>query len=72
MDTADHVFVLEEGTEIGGVGSYIRQQYYTRTAMIHTIGIPDRFIDHGKNSELHAEVGLSESAIQDRIVSVLA
>jgi deoxyxylulose-5-phosphate synthase len=40
--------------------------------MIHTIGIPDRFIDHGKNSELHAEVGLSESAIQDRIVSVLA
>ncbi|MDA0944930.1 MAG: 1-deoxy-D-xylulose-5-phosphate synthase [bacterium] len=72
MDTADHVFVLEEGTEIGGVGSYIRQQYYTRTAMIHTIGIPDRFIDHGKNSELHADVGLSESAIHDRIVSVLA
>ncbi len=71
IDAAKHVFVLEEGTEIGGVGNYIRHHYYTHNSAIHTVGIPDRFVDHGKNSELYASVGLSESAIEARILSVL-
>lgn len=59
------IITVEENSVLGGFGSGVNEvasKYgYKGDILIH--GIPDRFIDHGKPEELHAEIGLDAKGI---------
>lgn len=63
------VVVVEENAEIGGFGSYLRQILDARGMKpdFLEIGIPDRFITHGKRPLLFEEIGLTPPQMADRI-----
>ena len=63
------VVTLEENTVMGGAGSavneYLVQENYS-TPIIN-LGLPDRFLEHGKVPDMLAEVGLDSDAIATAI-----
>jgi len=65
FDRFKHIITIEDNTIIGGFGSAVSEfasQYgYKNDVLLH--GIPDRFINHGKPEELHAELKLSPEGI---------
>ncbi|WP_338551829.1 1-deoxy-D-xylulose-5-phosphate synthase [Paenibacillus sp. KS-LC4] len=61
-----NIIVLEEGAELGGLGSAILEFYSLRGIYglpIRIVGIPDQFIEHGSIKEQRAEVGLTGERI---------
>lgn len=61
----DRIITVEDGTVVGGLGSAILefQADYAYHSKIHRLGIPDRFISHGKAAELHKECGYDVEGI---------
>ncbi len=60
------VVTVEEGALAGGFGSAVLEaacQHGWDTRIMRTIGIPDRFIEHGDRGELFAELGLDPAGI---------
>jgi 1-deoxy-D-xylulose-5-phosphate synthase len=60
------VVTVEEGTLMGGFGSAVLEaacQHGWDTRIMRTIGIPDRFIEHGDRNELFRELGLDPEGI---------
>ena len=61
----DNIITIEDGTIVGGLGSAILEfqadHGYTNT--IRRLGIPDRFVSHGKQEELHKECGYDTTGI---------
>jgi 1-deoxy-D-xylulose-5-phosphate synthase len=60
------VVSLEEGALAGGYGSAVLEaacEHGWDTRIFRTIGIPDRFIEHGDRNELLASVGLDAPSI---------
>ncbi|WP_166268536.1 1-deoxy-D-xylulose-5-phosphate synthase [Marinobacter caseinilyticus] len=60
---------LEENAIAGGAGSAVAEYLNAEgiTQPILNLGLPDRFVDHGKHSELLAECGLDANGIQTSI-----
>ena len=60
-----HIITVEDNTIIGGFGSAVSEfasQYgYKNDLLLH--GLPDRFIEHGKPEELHADLKLDPEGI---------
>lgn len=59
------IVTVEDGTVVGGLGSAV-SEFLTRhgyTVPVVKLGIPDRFVEHGKPSELQAECGFDEEGI---------
>lgn len=59
------VITVEDGCLMGGFGSAVLEfaadhQYHVP---IKRLGIPDRFVDHGEQAELHKECGYDKEAI---------
>ena len=63
------IVTLEENTVMGGAGSavneYLVQENYS--IPILNLGLPDRFLEHGKVPDMLAEVGLDSDAIATSI-----
>jgi 1-deoxy-D-xylulose-5-phosphate synthase len=63
------VVTLEENTVMGGAGSavneYLVQENYSTPIL--NLGLPDRFLEHGKVPDMLAEVGLDSDAIATSI-----
>lgn len=61
----DRIITVEDGTVVGGLGSAILefQADHAYHSKIHRLGIPDRFISHGKAAELHKECGYDVEGI---------
>lgn len=61
----DRIITVEDGTVVGGLGSAILefQADHAYHSKIHRLGIPDRFISHGKPAELHKECGYDVEGI---------
>jgi len=64
-----HVITVEDGAIVGGLGSAVMEfmnenQYFPR---IKRLGIPDRFIEHGTQQELHKECGYDAQGIIDTV-----
>lgn len=63
------IVTLEENTVMGGAGSavneYLIQENYS--IPILNLGLPDRFLEHGKVPDMLAEVGLDSDAIATAI-----
>ena len=61
----DKIITIEDGIIRGGVGQSVAA-YLTRKgckARVVNLGIDDRFVEHGKPSELYAECGYDEEAL---------
>mgnify|MGYP003149853480 FL=1 len=69
VNAHDLVVTLEENAIAGGAGSAVTE-FLNRegiaTAVLQ-LGLPDRYVDHGKHGELLAEVGLDAAGIEASI-----
>jgi 1-deoxy-D-xylulose-5-phosphate synthase len=69
----DKIFVVEENAIKGGVGSAILE-YAAKVqakAGIELIGLPDEFIDHGTQTELHKMLKIDPKGISEKIITEL-
>ena len=68
-----HIITIEDGTIVGGLGSAILEfasdNNYHPT--IKRLGIPDRFVDHGTQSELLRECEYDKAGIVKAIKAIL-
>jgi len=69
----DLLVTLEENAIAGGAGSAVTEFLNGRevTLPVMQLGLPDRFVDHGKPEELLKECGLDADSIRDAIASRL-
>jgi 1-deoxy-D-xylulose-5-phosphate synthase len=61
-DEGMKLITLEEGARMGGFGSAVLEFYsvhHRHDVPVHTIGIPDYFVEHGSVKEQRAETGLT-------------
>ena len=62
-----NVVIVEENALMGGFGSavleFLCEKGYTKELKIKRIGIPDRFIEHGRPEELRKLIGLDKENI---------
>jgi len=64
------IITIEDGVLAGGFGSAILefiQEHNYKNTQIKRLGVPDNFIEHGKVSELHAQVGIDFKTIKKEI-----
>jgi 1-deoxy-D-xylulose-5-phosphate synthase len=65
---------VEEGVLQGGFGSAVWEELNDagiKAPPIIRIGLPDRYVTHGKPALLHSEVGFTGKAIAQRIEAAL-
>jgi 1-deoxy-D-xylulose-5-phosphate synthase len=74
----DLVVTIEENVLIGGFGSAVLEHLEDAFAerpgergRVLRIGLPDRYVTHGKPSLLRAEVGLTGESVAERVLSAL-
>ncbi len=68
------VVTLEEGSLVGGFGDAVMELFEKKEGAVprvRTLGIPDRFIEHGNRASLLDKLGLSASKIAEEIVKIL-
>jgi 1-deoxy-D-xylulose-5-phosphate synthase len=65
LTTFDKVITVEDGTIVGGLGSAVLEFQADNgyKSSIRRLGIPDRFISHGKQEDLHHECGYDTAGI---------
>jgi 1-deoxy-D-xylulose-5-phosphate synthase len=65
MKKFNKIITIEDGTIVGGLGSALLefQSDHGYKNEIRRLGVPDAFISHGKQSELHAECGYDVEGI---------
>ena len=72
---ADHLLLvsIEENVLIGGAGSEVARVLEDAGKPVNflRIGLPDRFVDHGEQQRLLAEIGLDKDGILRKIHSAL-
>jgi 1-deoxy-D-xylulose-5-phosphate synthase len=67
----DVVVTVEDGVVVGGVGDAIARQLRARgsSARLVTMGLPRRFVPHGRRAEILAEAGLDAPGIAAAVLS---
>jgi 1-deoxy-D-xylulose-5-phosphate synthase len=74
---AEHelIVTVEENVLSGGFGSAVVEELSDREALGETrvlrLGLPDRFVTHGKPALLREEVGLTPSSVAERVAEAL-
>ncbi len=61
-----HMIVLEEGAELGGLGSSVLEFYSLKGIYglsVRIIGVPDVFVEHGTIKEQRKEIGLTAERV---------
>ena len=69
-ESHDLLVTVEEGVLQGGFGSAIWEELNNAglgTTPIMRVGLPDRYVTHGKPALLHREVGFTGKAIAERV-----
>jgi 1-deoxy-D-xylulose-5-phosphate synthase len=70
----DLLVTVEEGVLQGGFGSAV-WEHFNETGhpapRILRVGLPDRYVTHGKPALLHAEVGFTGKAIAERVAAAI-
>lgn len=69
----EKIATLEESTIVGGFGSgvieyFAEKNYHNK---ILRIGLPDKFVDHGTQEELHKLLGIDPDGIVSKVKSLL-
>ncbi len=67
------IITLEDGSLCGGVGSAILEFFNDNgySVQVRRLGVPDRFIQHGKVSQLMKECCYDENSIEEAINNIL-
>jgi 1-deoxy-D-xylulose-5-phosphate synthase len=70
----DLLVTIEEGVLAGGFGSAVWETLNETgtTARILRVGLPDRYVTHGKPALLHEEVGFTGKRIAERIAAAIS
>jgi 1-deoxy-D-xylulose-5-phosphate synthase len=70
----DLLVTVEEGVLAGGFGSAVWEALSETgaTPRILRVGLPDRYVTHGKPALLHEEVGFTPERIADRIAAAIS
>ncbi len=71
----DLLVTVEEGVLAGGFGSAVWEtlnEAGTAPSRILRVGLPDRYVTHGKPALLHKEVGFTGERIADRIRAAIS
>jgi len=81
LDDFSHVWVIEEGTSIGGVASAMmeaiaqakerRNKQQDNRLRVHSISVGDIFPDHGEIPELRQKFGLDAHGIAQQVIDVM-
>lgn len=68
------IITVEDGTVVGGFGSAILEfmSDHGYEAKIKRLGVPDKFIEQGKNEELHHECGFDAEGIVRAVKSMMS
>ncbi len=69
----DEVITVEDGVITGGFGSAVTEFFNEHRYPVHVtrLGVPDRFIQHGKQEELYRECGFDTEGIVRTVRKVL-
>ncbi len=69
----DEVITVEDGVITGGFGSAVTEFFNEHHYPVHVtrLGVPDRFISHGKQQELYRECGFDTEGICTTVKKVL-
>ena len=70
-DQHELVVTVDDHAELAGFGSAVIEELQDRPARILTLGLPDRFVDHGKRELLLVEVGLTADSVAARPLRAL-
>jgi 1-deoxy-D-xylulose-5-phosphate synthase len=70
----EKIVTLEESTLMGGFGSGVLEYFTERKYKneILRIGLPDKFVDHGTQEELHKILGIDPDGIAEKVKSFLS
>jgi 1-deoxy-D-xylulose-5-phosphate synthase len=68
----DLIVTIEDHSELAGFGSAVLEVLGDAPARVLRLGVPDRFIDHGKRELLLDEAGLSPEHIAARAIRALS
>jgi 1-deoxy-D-xylulose-5-phosphate synthase len=70
----DLLVTVEEGVLAGGLGSAVWETLNEAgaTPRILRVGLPDRYVTHGKPALLHEEVGFTAERIAERVAAAIA
>ena len=68
----DHIITIEDGCISGGVGSSVIEfmadnQY---NSSVYRLGIPDKFIEHGPQSQLHSDCGYDKKSLKNKVEEI--
>ncbi|RJF33007.1 1-deoxy-D-xylulose-5-phosphate synthase [Pseudoalteromonas gelatinilytica] len=74
LGSHDVIVTLEDNAIAGGAGSAVNEYLAAIKANVSilNLGIPDEFIKHGTQDEMHAEMGLDANGILTRIKEFMA
>ena len=64
------VVTVEENVLAGGFGSAIREILGSDGPVVHSLGIPDRFVEQGPQPKLRELVGLTDRNIADTVLRI--
>ncbi|MEM8557006.1 MAG: 1-deoxy-D-xylulose-5-phosphate synthase [Bacteroidota bacterium] len=74
FSTFDKVITVEDGVIVGGAGTAVvewaMENDFHGTKVVR-LGMPDRFIEHGNQRELHDEVGIGPDGLVDAAASLV-
>ncbi|MBN2165055.1 MAG: 1-deoxy-D-xylulose-5-phosphate synthase [Marinilabiliaceae bacterium] len=67
------IITIEDGTIIGGLGSAVMEFMCDNgyTATIKRLGVPDKYIEHGTQTELYKECGFDKDSIYNTAVNFI-
>lgn len=68
-----HIITIEDGQVMGGFGSAVVEyaaEIFHHNTDFHLMGVPDRFIHHGTQEQLHEELGLNTDGIVKKILGI--
>jgi 1-deoxy-D-xylulose-5-phosphate synthase len=57
------VVTVEEGTEVGGFGSAVKELFAEEAIPVKSFALPDEFIPHGNRNQLLKDIGLTPDAV---------
>jgi len=67
------IVTLEENSIVGGFGSGVAEYFADKNYKndILRIGLPDKFVDHGTQEELHKMLGIDPEGIVNKIINFI-
>lgn len=65
------IVTVEENSLIGGMGETVKSILSGTDAKIYSIGLPDKFVEHGKQEIIREKYGISAENIENQILKLL-